>query len=394
MNALRKYSHFSFSIVISLAVLMNMSFASLNTGSRAKATAGTIEKLDELPGFAKGFDASYVKRVEDKGGVYRNAAGQVQDIFQILAANGVTYVRFRVWNNPPAGYCSPADVLALALRAKAAGLKILLDFHYSDGWADPGQQTKPAAWNTLDFRNLNRAVFDFSRQVVSAMIRQGTPPDIVEVGNEITHGMLWPDGHVIMGDATYDTPGQWRNFTSLLQSAILGVKAARARAKIMIHIASADDTELRWFFDHLKASHVNYDIMGLSYYYLWHGTISQMSANLDDMATRYRKPIIIAETSYPFTLGWNYWTNNVIGLESQLSPDYPATPAGQTAFLQGVVDMTRAIPHHLGIGVFYWGGEWIATSPQDPDGSTWENQALFDFNSTAVDAFSVFRNTR
>ena len=105
------------------------------------------------------------------------------------------------------------------------------------------------------------------------------------------------------------------------------------------------------------------------------------------------KPIIIAETAYPFTLGWNDWTNNNIGLESQLAPGYPATPEGQTAFLQAVVDMAKAIPSGLGAGVFYWGGEWIATSPQDPNGSSWENQALFDFNSIALPAFQVFKHT-
>ena len=391
MNGIHRLSKIFPTIMIALAVFLSTGFSSVRAGAGNKVGSMPKDDNDFISHFAKGFDASYVKRVEDKGGVYRSASGQVQDVFKILADNGVTYVRFRVWNNPPAGYCSEADVLALALRAHAAGLKILLDFHYSDGWADPGQQTKPAAWSALNFRDLNKAVYDFSYQVVKAMERQGTPPDIVEVGNEITHGMLWPDGHVIMGDASYDTPAQWQQFTSLVKSGIDGVKATHSRARIMIHIASADDTELRWFFDHLIANHVHFDVMGLSYYYLWHGTISQMSANLADMATRYEKPIVIAETAYPFTLGWNDWTNNIIGLPEQLSPDYPATPAGQTAFLQAVVDMTKAIPHRLGVGVFYWGGEWIATSPQDPDGSTWENQAMFDFNSNAVDAFSVFR---
>lgn len=393
MHRLRVSSKVCLAVVIGLALVLSTGFTAAGATSSQQVASLPQDGSFFLSHFAKGFDASYVKRVEDKGGVYRNAQGQVEDIFKILAENGVTYVRFRLWNNPPAGYCSEADVLALSQRARAAGLKIMLDFHYSDGWADPGQQTKPAAWSSLSFGDLNRTVFEFSRQVVRDMNRQGTPPDIVEVGNEITHGMLWPDGHVIMGDPTYDTPAQWAQFTTLLKSAIAGVKAGRSDARIMIHIASGDDTELRWFFDNLKANHVHFDVMGLSYYYLWHGTISQMSANLADMATRYEKPIIIAETAYPFTLGWNDWTNNIIGLQSQLDPDYPATFDGQTGFLQAVVDMDKAIPHHLGAGVFYWGGEWIATSPQDPDGSTWENQALFDFNSTAVPAFSVFQNT-
>ena len=393
MNGVRRFSRIFPAVAIGLAIVLSSSFTNAAASPDQKAAAMPKQEPGLRSQFAKGFDASYVKRVEDKGGVYRNAQGQVEDIFKILAEDGVTYVRFRVWNNPPAGYCSKADVLALAQRARAAGLKIMLDFHYSDGWADPGQQTRPAAWTNLSFNDLNRAVFDFSYDVVNSMIKQGTPADIVEVGNEIIHGLLWPDGHVLRGDPTYDTPAQWKQFATLVKSGIRAVKAAHSHAKIMIHIASGDDTEMRWFFDNLKANRVHFDIMGLSYYYLWHGTISQMSTNLADMATRYQKPIIIAETAYPFTLGWNDWTNNIIGLEGQLSPDFPATPAGQTAFLQAVVNMTKAIPRRLGAGVFYWGGEWISTSPQDPDGSTWENQALFDFNSTAVEAFSVFKNT-
>jgi arabinogalactan endo-1,4-beta-galactosidase len=162
----------------------------------------------------------------------------------------------------------------------------------------------------------------------------------------------------------------------------------------MIHIASGDNAEMRWFFDNLIANGVHFDILGLSYYHNWHGTFSEFSANLSDMATRYGKPIIIAETAYPFTLGWNDWTNNNIGLESQLAPGYPATEEGQTAFLQAVVDMAKGIPNRQGAGVFYWGGEWIATSPQDTNGSSWENQALFDFNSEALPAFMVFKHTR
>jgi arabinogalactan endo-1,4-beta-galactosidase len=386
MNGFKRFTKIFPVVVISLLILSNLGFAT--------AGANLNPEKQKHMEFAKGFDASYVKRVEDKGGVYKTADGQTRDIFKILRANGVNYVRFRLWNNPPEGYCSKEDVLALAKRARAAGLKIMLDFHYSDFWADPGKQNKPAAWESLDFDQLNQAVYDYTYDVVKSMIRQGTPPDIVEVGNEITHGMLWPEGHVIMNDPTYDTPEQWSNLAALVNSGIRGVKATHSKAKIMIHIASGDNTEMRWFFDNLIANGVHFDILGLSYYHNWHGTFSEFSANLSDMATRYGKPIIIAETAYPFTLGWNDWTNNNIGLESQLAPDYPATEEGQTAFLQAVVDMAKAIPNRQGVGVFYWGGEWIATSPQDPNGSSWENQALFDFNSEALPAFTIFKHTR
>ncbi len=380
MNGLNKLTKLFSAVVISLLILSTFNFAS------AGASSDPETQIHKHMEFAKGFDASYVTRVEDKGGVYKTADGKTKDVFKILAANGVNYVRFRVWNNPADGYCSKADVLALAKRARAAGLKIMLDFHYSDGWADPSKQYKPAAWEGLDSVQLNRAVYDYTYDVVKSMIQQHTPPDIVEVGNEITHGMLWPAGHVFMNDPALDTPAQWSNLAALVNSGIHGVKATGSHARIMIHIASGDDAEMRWFFDNLIANGVDFDILGLSYYHNWHGTFDEFSADLSDMATRYGKPILIAETAYPFTLGWNDWTNNNIGLESQLAPGYPATPEGQTAFLQAVVDMAKAIPNRQGVGVFYWGGEWIATSPQDTDGSSWENQALFDFNSEALPA--------
>ena len=341
--------------------------------------------------FIKGFDASYVTRVEDKGGVYKTSSGVEQDVFQILADNGVNYVRFRVWNNPSDGYCGKADVMEMSQRAKAAGLKILIDFHYSDSWADPSQQTKPAAWESMSFTELNQAVYDYTYDVISSLIAQGTPPDMVQIGNEITHGMLWTDGYVYKDNATYDTPTQWTNLATLVNSGVSAVSDAGSSAEIMIQIASGDIDEMTWFFDNLIAYGGNFDLVGISYYHNWHGSISDLESYMDELASRYGKEIVIAETSYPFTLDWYDWTNNIIGLESQLLGGYPASVEGQTAFLQAVVDVAKG--NSLGRGVFYWGGEWIATAPKDTDGSTWENQALFNFQWKALNTFSVFQNT-
>lgn len=342
--------------------------------------------------FMKGFDASYVSRVEDKGGVYKTSTGRTQDVFNILASNGVNYVRLRVWVNPSEGYCNKADVLSLAARAKNAGLKLLIDFHYSDSWADPSQQTKPAAWNSYSIAQLNQAVYDYTYDVISSLSAQGTPADLIEVGNEITHGMLWPEGKVLQGDATYDTSTQWANLAAMVNAGINGAKSANPNVQTLIHIASGDLTEMRWFYDNLIANGVSFDYLGISYYNTWHGSISDLSTYLNDLSSRYGKPIIVTETSYPFTLGWNDWTNNIIGLEEQLLSGYPASVSGQTAFLQAVVNTVQAVPDGQGVGVFYWGGEWIATSSEDTDGSTWENQALFNFSSKALSTFSVFKN--
>ncbi len=380
-------------IQISTATRTSTSTATFTTTpvTPTPTATATVPTITTTPSneFINGFDASYVKRVEDKGGVYKTASGQVQDIFAILANNGVNYVRFRVWNNPADGYCNKNDVLALALRAKAVGLKILLDFHYSDSWADPSQQTKPVAWQSMSFSELNQAVYDYTYDVVSAMNAQGTAPDMVQIGNEITHGMLWPDGEVHMGDAVYDTPTQWTNLATLVNSGIDAVKDTGSSAEIMVQIAGGDLSELTWFFDNIQAYGVNPDILGISYYHYWHGDFAALDSFISTLTTRYGKEVLIVETSYPFTLNWNDWTNNILGLESQLLDGYPATQSGQKAFLQAVVDTTRN--YSLGRGVFYWGGEWIATSPEDTDGSTWENQAMFDFSGKAVQAFEVFQ---
>ncbi len=343
------------------------------------------------PDFARGFDASYVQRVEANGGAYRAADGTVLDIFELLAANGVTHIRLRVWNNPPDGHCNPAEVLALAARAQAAGLKVLIDFHYSDGWADPGQQTKPAAWQGLSVAELNQAIYDFTYEVVKSLVEQGTPPDMVAIGNEIVHGMLWPEGYVDM--STPRNAAQWNQFGGFVRAGVAGARAAHPEARVMIHIASAENAEMRWFFDGLAEQQVDFDLIGLSYYPKWHGPLERMRANLADMAIRYRKPVMVVETSYPFTLDWKDKTGNVIGLPEQLAEGYPASPEGQAAFLQAVFEMTRSVPDGLGAGVFYWGGEWIATHAQDDyeAGSPWENQALFDFEGRALPALAVFR---
>jgi arabinogalactan endo-1,4-beta-galactosidase len=339
--------------------------------------------------FIRGVDASYVTRVEEKGGSFFHRDGSSGEVFEILSENGVNYVRFRIWNEPPEGYCSEADVLELARRAHQAGLKILLDFHYSDEWADPGTQTKPAAWESLSYSELVQAVHDYTLEVVQDLMAQGTPPDMVQIGNEIPAGMLWDDGRVWPDE--FNTPEQWAKLAELIEAGIQGVQEAGSSAEIMIHIdKGGDNAGARGFFDSLLAQGVEFDIIGLSYYSTWHGPIETMSANLVDLAGRYGKPIVLAETAYPWTLGWADDTNNIIGLESQLLPGYPATVAGQTAFLQAVRQALEDVPGGLGRGFFYWEGTWIATSDHDHDGSPWENQALFDFEHVALGSLDAF----
>ena len=191
--------------------------------------------------FMRGVDASYVTRVEEKGGEFFDRDGTAGDVFAIMQANGVNYVRFRIWNDPPEGYCNEADVLELAQRAQQAGLKILLDFHYSDEWADPDTQIKPVAWQSLSYEQLVQAVHDYTFQVVQHLIEQGTPADMVQIGNEIPAGMLWPDGQVWPEE--FNTPEQWAKLAELIEAGIQGVRDAGSSAEIMIHIDKSGNLE-------------------------------------------------------------------------------------------------------------------------------------------------------
>jgi len=334
----------------------------------------------------RGADVSFLPQVEAGGGVYTDG-GVAGDLFEILAGHGVNLIRLRLWHTPGDGWYDLDQTLAMAQRAHDAGQSVLLNFHYSDTWADPAHQTKPAAWAALPFATLVDSVRVRTRDVLQAMIAQGTPPVMVQFGNEITPGILWDDGRV---GGTFNTPEQWAQLGQLLDAAVEGVEAACApnpRPLIMIHSdRGGDNGGCRWFFGNLLAQGVDFDIIGLSYYPWWHGTLADLEANMDDLAPRFGKDLIVVETAYPWTLGWFDDTHNSIGLPEQLLPGYPDTPAGQHAFLDAVFAIVNDVPGDRGRGVVYWAPEFI-TSPGL--GSPRENLALFDETGEVLPALYV-----
>jgi arabinogalactan endo-1,4-beta-galactosidase len=335
--------------------------------------------------FIKGADVSFLEKIEDLGGVYTD--GHVpMDLLDILKAHGFNYVRLRIWHNPPEGYCDLESTLRMAARAEEKGFGILIDFHYSDTWADPGRQTKPAAWSAAGGEALRDSVRRYTKQVVEALGDQGTLPDMVQVGNEISCGMLWNDGRVC---GTFDTPRQWDEFAALVKAAILGVRDASGDAVLtMIHIdRGGDNAASRWFFDNLRERGVDFDIIGLSFYPWWQGSFDDLQANLTDLAARYEKGLIIAETAYPWTLGWHDRVHNPVGLPEHLHPGYPATVEGQKDFISALMRIVAGVPGGRGLGVFYWAPEYVSVPPA---GSSWENLALFDFQGEALPALDAF----
>jgi len=339
----------------------------------------------QLPsGFLRGGDVSEIPEVEAAGGHY-SYHHQQEDPFVIMRKAGWNFVRFRVWNDPKGGWCDKAHTLALAKRASEQRLKISLDFHYSDWWADPGKQTKPAAWRNLPFDKLEQAVYDYTKDVVSAMVAQGTPPCMVQIGNEIIGGMLWPDGRVSGND-----PEKWKPLIKLLDAGIRAVHDARGsnRIQTMIHLDRGGDNKAAvWWFDNAIKGGLKFDLIGLSYYPNWHGGIDQMEKNVDDLADRYKKDVYIVETGYPWILDQRTKSmGHVIGDSRGLLPGYPASIEGQDQFLAKVIEVIRRIPHGRGKGLLYWAPTWISPGKA---ATTYDNVALFDYDGEALPSFDT-----
>jgi arabinogalactan endo-1,4-beta-galactosidase len=263
----------------------------------------------------------------------------------------------------------------LGQRIKASGATFLLDLHYSDTWADPQKQFKPAAWTNLTFAALEKQVEAYTAEVLKTFKEARCLPEIVQVGNEITPGFLWPDGKLgKKGDG-------WEEFAILLKAGIRGVKkplSVNDRVKIMIHIdRGGDAAATRWFFDGLAKQQVPYDMIGLSFYPWWHGGMDKLRENLNQAALRFDKEIVVVETAYP-------WRPH--GETKNMS--WPMTPRGQEQFLRELVATVRATPNSRGKGVIWWYPESVRV----PGLYTWKggDVALFDAGGGALPALNVF----
>lgn len=369
--------------------------------------------------FVVGADVSMLAEVERHGGRFSHADGTPGDALRILRDDGgVNWIRLRLWHTP----VNAADVvdagrlvsrkgdavgggnndlkttIALARRAKAQGLKVLLDFHYSDFWADPSTQTKPAAWAALHGAALQRALHDYTAATLDALDAAGVMPDMVQIGNETNAGMLWPDGQTWSADKAAKIGGD-DAFVRLLRAGIAAVREHDVRTgrrlPVMLHLAGGTDPELcHHMFDLFTAEYLDFDVIGLSYYSYYHGRLAALKANLDELALRYRKPLVVVETAYAFTLDNGDATPNLVDAERAAATDYPATVAGQARAIRDVVDTVAAVPLGLGRGFFYWEPTWIPAAGagwRTGEGNNWDNQALFDFTGRALASLQALR---
>jgi len=312
-------------------------------------------------GLLLGADISSLARIEQAGGVFRDS-GKAKDAVLILRSHGAGIFRLRLFVNPPDTDVVVNDLpytIALARRVRAAGAKLLLDIHYSDTWADPGHQATPAAWSGLGFAALEQRVETYTDSVVTQLKLAGALPDIVQVGNEIDSGILWPLGQLYVAGA--DTLTEWNQFTGLLKAGIRGVKDALApgdTVRIMLHFGQGGATAgTQWFLDHMAAYGVPCDLIGLSWYPLYHGSLAALEANLQATAARYGKDILVVETSYPWRAGG--WEGDST---AQSDMAWPISPAGQARFARDLVDGVAATPGGHGLGVLWWYPEAVPVS--------------------------------
>ncbi len=255
-------------------------------------TKGVSRPVDKM----LGADISFLPQLEARG-VKFSDGGKEKDAIEILKDHGFNYIRLRIFNDPARdsgyspgrGFCDLEHTKQMAKRVKAAGMKWLLDFHYSDTWADPGKQYKPAAWRGKPFPELKQAVYDYTKEVMQALKKQGTLPDMVQVGNEINHGMIWPEGSI----------GNLDSLAQLIYAGINGVKAVAPSTPIMLHVAlGGQNDESLLFYDNMVQRQVPFDVIGLSYYPKWHCTLEDLQYNLNDLARRYDKDVIVVEYSH------------------------------------------------------------------------------------------------
>jgi len=326
-------------------------------------------------GFLVGGDVSEIPEVEALGGTYRSM-GKVQDPFVILKRAGWNFIRLRVWNNPKNGFCDKAHTLAMARRVKAAGMTLSIDFHYSDWWADPGKQNKPAAWSKMGVDELAEAVRAYTKDVVGALVKQGTPPYMVQVGNEITAGMLWPEGKLNGNDEQ-----KWKDLAKLVNAGVKGIREAQGRHDIltMVHLdRGGSNRDARWWFDHAIRAGMEFDTIGVSFYPFWHGTLADLQRNLIDLRWRYKRDVYLTEIAFPWSVDPKRGTGFVYGLS--LRAPFPATPRGQADYVSEVVRVARRSGTK---GVLYWAPTWISTKKEHVP---WSNMATFDDSGTALPA--------
>lgn len=343
----------------------------------------------------KGMDISMIKTLEEQGACYY-LNGVKEDVFRILKECGANMIRLRLWYDPYSengvayggGNNDLETTIGLARRAVENGMDFLLDFHYSDFWADPGKQLKPKVWEGLSGAKLRRAVYKYTGETLQRFLAEGLAPSMVQVGNEITNGFLWPDGKT----------ENVEEMAKLLAEGIRGVRETVRKSKIVFHLDFGTDNKMyrKWFSD-IAPYHLDYDVIGMSYYPYWNGKLEELFYNMNDISKTYEKEVLVAETAIGYTTDPLGCSGIVFSEEQEKATGYPATFGGQEAFLRDLFNTVRKVENNKGIGVFYWEPAWLPINTctwadragceymkdEMEGGNSMANQALFDAGGNA-----------
>lgn len=363
--------------------------------------------------FIKGMDLSTLVELENLGAKYYDD-GKETDILEIMKNHDVDTIRIRLWNDPysPEGESYGAGMndletsLAIAKKVTAAGFGVLLNFHYSDFWADPGKQIKPKAWEGYSVEELEKAVYDYTKEMMEIFKENGVNLTMVQVGNELSNGLLWPEGQT----PNYD------NIAKFVNAGIRAVRAVDKDVDIMIHLDNGGNNGLyREWFDNFMERGEDFQIIGLSYYPFWHGTLQMLEDNMHDIAVRYGKDLVVVEVSMGYTMEDYKDYENLTdeqrkgyATRQELVDkiEYPMTKEGQSDFMTDILNRIRNVPEGKGKGFFYWEPAWIPVAGSGwateaslkymndpgPCGNEWANQALFDYDGNALPALKVIRD--
>jgi arabinogalactan endo-1,4-beta-galactosidase len=357
--------------------------------------------------FLFGADLSHVNNILDHNGIYKTQQGQIQDPTKIFKDNGGQLARFRLWHNPTwtktaygaSGtqlYNDLFDVEKAMTKARQNGMQLLLDFHYSDSWADPGKQEIPAAWRTITNINVLRdSVNNYTFKTLQYLNSKGLMPEYVQLGNEINCGLLYtnaPAGFPALNVCN----GNWQNLATVLNGGISAVRTASTssviKSKIILHVADPNNVE--WWFSGIAGGGItDYDVVGFSYYPTWHIAIkpNRIADYVKLFRTTFSKKVMVVETAYPWTTATNDSYNNLMGTEPIVN-GYPYTQAGQLSLLEY---LTQQLINGGASGIIYWEPAWITSSMKDGygTGSAWENVSFFDYTGNAHQGMNYMTHT-
>ena len=330
--------------------------------------------------FYKGVDISSLLELEDNGLKLYGEDGQECEALELCKQNGVNSVRLRIWNDPSnvpeaRGYCDLEHTITFAKRIKAYGMHFMLDFHYSDFWADPGKQRKPKAWKDLSPEALVQAVYAYTREVLTRLTEESCQPDMVQVGNEIRSGMLFPDGEV----------PHFKQLARLVNAGIQAVRDINPDIQVMIHLDQGGKYVFlkEWFDSMIEAGLQTFDVIGVSYYPFWHGTFMDLKNSLDALAENYNLPVIVVETAHP----WRRSADGFVTEEQEKIAGFCAGIKEQGEVMKLIMNIVASVPNEMGCGVYYW--EPLVV-PMEGQGSWANNMGVLDLNGQVLPGFKEF----